>query len=110
MKLIKLPLKILALPLIVLIKLVCIIAKVITHLTCYIISPVMILVGIILLVMLSQERWTDVWACGAIEGICLKEAAKNRTPEQLEYLRDLVKKAEEICLVQSPITAAAAAV
>ncbi|MCR5031312.1 MAG: GntR family transcriptional regulator [Lachnospiraceae bacterium] len=35
----------------------------------------------------------------AIEGICLKEAAKNRTPEQLEYLRDLVKKAEEICLV-----------
>ena len=71
MKLIKLPLKILALPLIVMIKLVCIITKVVTHLTCYIISPVMILVGIILLVMLSQERWTDVWACGAIEGICL---------------------------------------
>ena len=71
MKLIKLPLKILALPLIVLIKLVCIIAKLVTHLTCYIISPIMILVGIILLVMLSQERWTDVWACGAIEGICL---------------------------------------
>ena len=71
MRLIKLPLKILALPLIVLIKVVCIIAKVLTHISCFIISPFMIIVGIILLVMLSQERWTDVWACGAIEGVCL---------------------------------------
>ncbi|MCR5431378.1 MAG: hypothetical protein K6E95_02360 [Lachnospiraceae bacterium] len=71
MKFIKLPFKILALPLIAMIKLFCILAKVIVHISCYIISPFMILVGIILLVMLSKERWTDVGVCGAIEGLCL---------------------------------------
>ena len=71
MKLIKLPFKILALPLIALIWLTCFIAKAATHIFCYIIGPFMLIVGIILVVMLTKSRWTDVGICGAIEAFCL---------------------------------------
>ena len=71
MKLIKIPFKILALPAIVLLWLVCLIAKAATHISCYVIGPFMLLVGIILIVMLTKSRWTDVGICGAIEGLCL---------------------------------------
>ena len=71
MKLIKLPIKILALPLIVLIWFICFMAKAITHISCYIVGPFMLIVGIILIVMLTKSRWTDVGICGAIEGLCL---------------------------------------
>ena len=71
MKLMKIPFKILALPVIALIWLTCFLAKAVTHISCYVIGPFMLLVGIILIVMLTKSRWADVGICGAIEGVCL---------------------------------------
>ena len=71
MKLIKIPFKIIALPMIMLIWLTCFLAKAITHISCYVVGPFMLLVGIILVVMLTKSRWTDVAICGGIEAFCL---------------------------------------
>ena len=71
MKLIKIPFRILALPVIALIWLTCFLAKAVTHISCYVIGPFMLFVGIILIVMLTKSRWADVGICGAIEGVCL---------------------------------------
>ena len=71
MKLIKIPFKILALPVIMLIWLVCFFAKIATHISCYVIGPFMLFVGIILIMMVTKSRWTDVAICGSIEALSL---------------------------------------
>ncbi len=71
MKLIKLPFKILVLPVIALIWLVCLIAKAVTHLSCYVIAPFMLVIGIVLISMLFKHRWTDVGILGTVEVLCL---------------------------------------
>ena len=71
MKLMKIPFKLIALPVIALIWLVCLIAKVVTHISCYVVGPFMLIVGIILIVMLTKSRWNDVAICGGIEVFCL---------------------------------------
>ena len=71
MKLMKIPFKLIALPIIALIWLVCLIAKVVTHISCYVVGPFMLIVGIILIVMLTKSRWNDVAICGGIEVFCL---------------------------------------
>ena len=71
MKLIKIPFKLIALPFILLIWFACFIAKAVTHISCYVVGPFMLIVGIILIVMLTKARWTDVAICGGIEAFCL---------------------------------------
>ena len=70
MKLIKLPFKILAIPLIAITWLACLIVKVATHISAYFFGPVMLITGIVLAIMLFKQRWFDVGICGAIEVAC----------------------------------------
>ena len=70
MKLIKLPFKILAIPLIAITWLACLILKAATYVSAYFFGPVMLITGIVLVVMLFKQRWFDVGICGAIEGAC----------------------------------------
>ncbi|MCR5311312.1 MAG: hypothetical protein K6E32_07870 [Lachnospiraceae bacterium] len=71
MKLIKFPLKVLVLPIIAALCLAYLLAKAITHISCYILGPFMLFIGIILVVMFTKSRWTDVGICGGIEVACL---------------------------------------
>lgn len=71
MKVIKLFLKLIALPIIAVIWLACFLAKAATHISCYVFGPFMLLIGIILLVFLFQKNWTSVGVCGAVELACL---------------------------------------
>ena len=70
MKLIKLPFKILTLPLIATVWLASLILKAVTYISTYFFGPVMLITGIVLVVMLFKQRWLDVGICGAIEGAC----------------------------------------
>ena len=70
MKLIKLPFKILTLPLIAIVWLASLILKAVTYISTYFFGPVMLITGIVLVVMLFKQRWLDVGICGAIEGAC----------------------------------------
>ena len=70
MKLIKLPFKILTLPLIAIVWLASLILKAVTYISTYFFGPVMLITGIVLAVMLFKQRWFDVGICGAIEGAC----------------------------------------
>ena len=71
MKLMKIPFKILAIPFIAVIWFVCFMAKAVTHISCYVVGPFMLLVGIILIVMMTKSRWKDVAICGGIEAFCM---------------------------------------
>lgn len=71
MKVIKFLFKIIALPIIAVIWLTCFLAKVATHLGAYVLAPVMILAGIILVIFLFQKKWPSVGVCGIVEGACL---------------------------------------
>ena len=70
MKLVKLPFKILALPLIAATWLIGLVLKGATFLSTYFFGPVMFITGIVLVIMLFKQRWFDVGICGAIEGAC----------------------------------------
>ena len=70
MKFIKLPFKILTLPLIAIVWLASLILKAVTYISTYFFGPVMLITGIVLVVMLFKQRWLDVGICGAIEGAC----------------------------------------
>ena len=70
MKLIKLPFKILAIPLIAITWLASLILKAATYVSAYFFGPVMLITGIVLAVMLFKQRWFDVGICGVIEGAC----------------------------------------
>lgn len=71
MKLIKLPLKLIILPLIAIIWLVCLLAKAATHIACYIIGPLMLLIGVFIAILLFEKFWPGVWSCCALEAACL---------------------------------------
>ena len=71
MKLMKIPFKILAIPFIAVIWFVCFMAKAVMHISCYVVGPFMLLVGIILIVMMTKSRWKDVAICGGIEAFCM---------------------------------------
>ena len=70
MKLIKLPFKILAIPLIAITWLASLILKAATYVSAYFFGPVMLITGIVLTIMLFKQRWFDVGICGVIEGAC----------------------------------------
>lgn len=66
MKLIKLPVKIILLPIIAIIFLVCKLIKVLTHLSCYIVGPGMLLILFLIIIMAMGGRWKDCLIFGSV--------------------------------------------
>lgn len=65
-KLIKLPVKLVLLPIIAIIFIACKLIKAATHLSCYIVGPGLLLVGIMIAFMAVNKRWQDCMIFGAI--------------------------------------------
>lgn len=71
MKLIKLPFKIIAFPVIALLWLVAMLAKVTVKIACYIAGPVMLLLFGLIIYVITKQRWNDLLILGCMEGICI---------------------------------------
>ena len=70
MKLIKLPFKIIALPVIAVIYIACLLGKALNHISCYIIGPIMLFAGIVIVVMLCKQEWSSMMVWGLVELAC----------------------------------------
>lgn len=70
-KLIKLLFKILALPIIAVLFLVCLLGKAATYVSAYFFGPVMLIVLIAIIVFATKARWTDCAIFGGVELACL---------------------------------------
>lgn len=70
-KLIKLPFKILALPVIAALFLICLLGKAATHLSAYFFGPVMLIMLIAIIVFATKARWQDCAIFGGAEVLCL---------------------------------------
>lgn len=66
MNIIKLPFKIILLPVIAVIYLVCKLIKAATHISCYLVGPLMVLVAILGILLAVSGRWRDGLIFGAI--------------------------------------------
>ena len=71
MKLIKLPFKIFVFPVIALLWLVTMLAKVTVKIVCYIAGPVMLVLLGLIIYVITKQRWDDLFILGCMEGICI---------------------------------------
>lgn len=70
-KLVKIPVKIIFLPLIALITPVILLSKAATHVSCYIIGPALLLSVIVALPFVFRQDWLGVGLCAGIDALML---------------------------------------
>ena len=70
MNLIKIPFKIIALPLIAVIWLICFVAKVVAHISCYILGPIMFVSLGIIVWMTLEQNWMNCIGFIVVEATC----------------------------------------
>jgi hypothetical protein len=71
MMFLKLPLKLLAIPVMILLAILSLFGKLLTNLSAYIVGLFMLVVLLIGIYCLWGHRWTDAMILGAIEAICM---------------------------------------
>jgi hypothetical protein len=71
MKLIKLPFKVIAFPLVALLWLVGLLAKATVKIACYVVGPVMLFLFGLIIYVVSKQQWNHLILLGGMEAFCL---------------------------------------
>lgn len=71
MKMIKIPFKIIAFPIIALLWIVCMLAKMAVKIACYVAGPVMLFLLVLIIMVFCKQEWNNLLLLAGMEAACV---------------------------------------